>query len=429
MSKTYTGPTPFNISISDKGETTINVAENEGILLGPLGGDYAKTHTDALALAKQQVAVFLATISAGGPIASLTKLNLNLKDLYTACDKYYQSTFAGMVGDIGGRNENVKNIIRLCAAEANVAFPVAGGTDTQTSRDAISPLVDGTDILAKGDSTNMKIALAVAAFYNIRKSILSELAKPLPAKSALRTQPGSNILKLFTVDATATLPTDLTVAISSIKTVIALVKDAIENNKSTLNISTNTANKKATDAKKDAAAKKAADDAADAKKLADDAAKKLVENKKNVAQKYIDDNFTVVQDNGFEVAAAAADPAADPAAAADIATVLPITTLKAAVRTLATTGTPDTLPGGVTYVAAKTVVDDITAKLAGAGGGALPLSPLLITAKAWFDAYAIVALAAKNAADAVLVGGARKNTRRRSYSHGGRRKSYRRRRY
>ena len=421
MSKTYTGPTPFDIFISDMGVTTIAVAGNEGIVLGPLGGDYAKSYPTELSLAKQQVAGFLATISKGEPIASLTKLNLNLNNLYNAATK--------VVLNAKTRNENVKSIIRLCAAQANVAFPaVAGGTDTQELRDDTDTLVDGKAILARGDPTNMKIALAVAAFYNIRKAIL----KKIETTSFVP----FNILNSFTGVQLATLPNDLAVDISNIKTVIALVKDAIDNDMKTLNTNTNTANKQATQIKKDEATKKAADEAAQkladeaaAKKAADDAAKKLAENKKVAAQKHIDDKFAVAADNDFDVAAAAAAAAAaaDPDAVANIAKVLHITTLKVAVRTPTTIGTPDTLPGGTTYADAKTAVDGI--KPAGGGVPLAPLAPLLAAATKWFEDYAIVATEAKRLADLVLVGGARKNTRRRSYSHGGRRKSYRRRRY
>ena len=425
MSKPYTGPTPFNISISDEGETTIAVAGNESIILGPLGGDYAKSYPNELAQAKQQVAGFLATISKGEPIASLTKLNLNLNNLYNAATK--------VVLNAKTRNENVKSIIRLCAAQANVAFPaVAGGTDTQELRDDADTLVDGKEILARGDHTNMKIALAVAAFYNIRKAILNKIATTSSVPF--------NILKSFTGVQLATLPNDLAVDILTIKTVIALVTDAIKNNTKILNASTNTANQQAAQIKKDAA-QKAADDAKNAadvakKVIEDAAAKKLAENKKAAAQKHIDDNFAVAVDNDFDVAAAAADAAAaaaaaDPVAAADavanIAKVLHITTLKVAVRTPTTIGTPDTLPGGTTYADAKTAVDGI--KPAGGGVPLAPLAPLLAAATKWFEDYAIVATDAKRLADLVLVGGARKNTRRRSYSHGGRRKSYRRRRY
>lgn len=423
MSNEYTGPTPFNISISEVGETTIAVAGNDGIILGPLGGNYAKYYPNELAQAKQQVAGFLATISAGEPIASLTKLNLNLNNLYNAC-----APKTGIVFNAKTRDENVKSIIRLCAAQANVAFPaVAGGDDTQELRDDTNTLVDGKAISTRipGD----KKVLAVAAFYNIRKTILNKI-------DANKGYATFNILKSFTGDQLATLPNDLAVDISNIKTVIALVKDAIDNDMKTLNTNTNTANKQATQIKKDAAAKKLIDDADAAKKLLDDAAKKLAENKKEAAQKDIDAHFVAaVADKDFNDAAdaaaavvlAAADAVTVAAAVADIEKVKPITALKVAVRNLATIGTPETLPGGTTYADAKTVVDAI--KPAGGGVPLAPLAPLLAAAVAWFDTYVPVATEAKRLADLVLVGGARKNTRRRSYGRGGRRKSYRRRRY
>ena len=111
-----------------------------------------------------------------------------------------------------------------------------------------------------------------------------------------------------------------------------------------------------------------------------------------------------------------------------------IVDLKTEVDDAATCGGPDTLPAQVGQAGqALRVIGPLYAAAAAAknafaqGGGDVNDTDALYVK--WFTAYAEVAIVAAAAYDGVVDGGARKNTRRRSYGRGGRRKSHRRRRH
>ena len=127
-------------------------------------------------------------------------------------------------------------------------------------------------------------------------------------------------------------------------------------------------------------------------------------------------------------------------ASTDVKTIVD---LKTAVDDDELRGGPETLPAqasqaqvgqalravGQLYAAAAAAAAAVANNALARGGGGDDVNATDVLYVNWFTAYAEVAIVAAAAYDAFLAGGARKNTRRRSYGRGGRRKSHRRRRH